>query len=1027
MVSNGNMLDFTREQLINSVNAKSAVNTTTKPVIKTGLNFTREELLNNSTDMAKLNSLTLSGLESQKKYDFFSGGTQMTKNFVTQSFSLFGGLAGLIQKGFLKSAKSTYEHITAPKETIKKDIEFYKKTPQEIMGLANLLTTGTKEFIDDISHPIKNINNFYTAYKYLNTDQGFEDINKVLDIFQKKSVKSPSQIGVFMGNLGLSLGGTLAKLLVEPTQTFREEPVSTLMNLSVIVNPVNPKLSGTLASYALKPVTLPIKYGAKALIKTGVGQQAVKIGKQYTKTKQFKTEMATSREIYYETRTNIIKQTGELTKKLDEVDNKIIEDTAKGLRPILSLPPKLVPIYEKLKNIVANGERILTENGVLTPEIVNERIWMPIKAKIAIQEYGKNLDKLNAAEKLAIESKIAKLQDAVDPFYYAAIKVKNKGLQVLFPQQPVRTIKPSFLKKYTGASEWENLQADFYHDPFQVITRSQLSIHRFLYNKNLIENLLKSPEVKRIKLGEKLPSGYKVFAPDGYLRFFKIKDMIGADDLINILADDTLDFSQLIKNNPEEFLSFFKKKDLIGITKKVKLYVIPNYMANEINKITSINQFRRAWGQAAEFSDYVTAIISNPLQAIYSFRARALSEWKKIILGYRPTSWIKNNLIGNLTFSAMQGIKPTSFSRGLKLNAEKLPKGLEISFARSELNRYIKQLYPLVPTTTRSGKLMNTFMRTYNTVPELSFIANDVLENFFRRASFYNEASTFAKRVLRGSGIKPTLENVLVEIEKNPVIQENALKTVNYFFGNWAKQSAGLKAMSQVYPFIRFYAHIGKLALSYPLKYPARGLLLQQMKKYLEVINPNIKKTSDYPDYLQEVNNIPFEIDNKKYRLRVGASDPFTSIIIKDLALSDFANQLSPDIKIAIERITRTNLWRQSEFTAPKEYFIDKETGKQVRPLPPLLRHITNNLPYFRDVEELIDAIKYYRETGKFRTPVKYDVGEIIGTEKHPKFTKNEYLEILKAFGVNIIEENEYRREVNSYKSKLNKTKSGLR
>lgn len=527
-----------------------------------------------------------------------------------------------------------------------------------------------------------------------------------------------------------------------------------------------------------------------------------------------------------------------------------------------------------------------------------------------------------------------------------------------------------------------------------------------------------------------------VIAPDGYSRFFRVKG-VDSEQLYKILGDHGIDFTKLVGKTPDEILQKLglTEREFTAVTSKLPFYEVPQEVALAMRKSVSPNNFRKLMKNADEFTDFLSAVHMDFRGFAKSTYQGFMRTWMKMILGYHPVRWIKNNLVGNTVFAIMEGLGPRDFLFGGKLAGKlKIPE-IEMSFSSELSSAMMTKMFKVDTTQSATKAAWGAFKKGFDKVPAGTAKVNTLTENFFRRASFHHESMRLANYSLKGTGIKPTFENLVEAIKNSPVIQERALNGVKFFFGDYSKRTgfSGFMRQTRVLPFYNFYAHVFKLALRYPLNYPKRAALIESVNKIIRINDENIGRTENYPSYLQAQYNLPITIGGNEMRMRIGAADPFNFVDVSQLdfsSIGEFANlaiQVSnPLFRAGLEQ-AGISAWRGGELSAPIEQKVS-ETGQSMTPRPNPLYGLAKQFPQMQEIMDLISAFEYFQKTGKFEAPVRYETGEIIENKAgEPKYTRSEWTQLLKSIGINLVPETDYQRQLRNYEKELRENKAQLR
>lgn len=1147
-------------------------------------NANLNKALNNNYFTRTYSTMTPQEAQENTSKFFNSYPSQMISNFMKSGFGMLQGAVSMLYKG----AKYTGETIMNP-------VGASIKGAKAIKELAGFEYEGAKQAIDFYSNFFEKTDEAMESYEYLKNNFTPEDRFRIAKNFEDKIFQDPelSTIPKLIGGTGVTLANRIAKLNLAFAETIKEEPLETIMDLSILAgvpgfNSILKAPIKKLLPKNLGKTSLELSKTEESLIKTTKQldelkkvktYQAAKIGEDapMIKTlnkqikikendfkgllkqkkvlkekpisyleKQFSKQTSLMRD-WLDSRLTRARYASEKDLHINEWINKeqqIIKANKEAfLTNLTKKERELYPLYAKgtaaipenisdnLKWALAKGRQLKKIEAetmtTLYPELkpyYEERVWGPLKARISMDEYGKLFEDLTDAEKNIINTKlISAKKSGIDPFYYAAIK-KQSPIGAFEKKSSLSVNKPGFLKKYTGISEF--MPNEFLQNPFEVMTRSTLAVNKYLDNVNWTKKLIKDYG-KPVKFGDSVNKGWSVIAPEGYTKLFNT-EKLSPNILEELMADKDLDIAaKLIGKTPEEVLTNLNinLENLISEGNKVQLYQIPNFIVKDMKKKLAADQFRQALKETQTFGDMWDVIKNNMGQAVLGkrgLRGAALDIWKKTILGYYPFRFIKNNIVGNTIFAAMQGISPKSFIESFKMGLGKgvykdlkktikqtdnlellklkskfeesetalkdlkktikknpklnslledakidyedsklayeefrakmlskkleveegellgiksrdyLPAGVESGGFSSEAKSLLSNLYSVEKSSPLTQKAFNVFNKAFNLLPDITFKTNTVVENFFRRASFYDEAAKLAKDYMKKTGKKVDLKNIMDEITTNPGIQESAMKQVNRFFGDYSKKSQ----IKQLYPFYSFYKHVFTLAMKYPLQFPLRAKLINELDAAVNKADQETEKTKNLPAFYQAQNNIPIKIGDKNYRLNITSSDPFNILDFNDievvpfvkfepidLLLTAFLKNSAPDVKVLAERLSGYNIFYGEEYKKWNENIRSYE-----KKLPDISYHILTQLPGYFDTREFLNGLSNWKESGYKEGGFQTAVWDSFGEKKKSKesnytedIKRSEWLEILKNLGIYLIAEDDYQKNVESqldYKAK---------
>jgi hypothetical protein len=246
-------------------------------------------------------------------------------------------------------------------------------------------------------------------------------------------------------------------------------------------------------------------------------------------------------------------------------------------------------------------------------------------------------------------------------------------------------------------------------------------------------------------------------------------------------------------------------------------------------------------------------------------------------------------------------------------------------------------------------------------IPEKVYRFNSTIESFFRTAHYLD-------KVGKGFSI------------------EQALASVNEFLFDYSALTPVEKAyFRRLDPFFNWHKNIIRLAVSYPIKYPQRFLLLQYANKLgTEIYEDQLRKKGvnpdDVPEYYKNMWLLPWkDEEGKDFYISLRGINPLYDVMPK---FSDF----HPLIQLVIEGFLKVNTFTGEDFSYPGKVY-----GSEKKKRPAIWRLILNKFPQFRTIEDLIRPYSIY-DTGEPRL-TKW--GE-------PVYTKNRLLTILQIFAFKV-------------------------
>lgn len=605
--------------------------------------------------------------------------------------------------------------------------------------------------------------------------------------------------------------------------------------------------------------------------------------------------------------------------------------------------------------------------------------------------------KFNQAKRLAAE--IAK-ETTPAPLYFPHVFEQKIKLSDFMPKTLLQRFKPNFLKARTGATGY------IVDDPAKVLLYHEAQMEKFKMQESLIASIQE-------KFAEPLPKanalkpGYKVFAPDGYLKFFKVK-MGLQDDFAKAVAQGLDVDDGFVRAAMNQVLPEVGTKDFISVGKP-QLYQIPEAVANKLQaEMTPLNIF------PAEIKPAVKLLYDKPLDA-----------FKYVVLGSRP-AWVVNNFAGNIITSMLKRVNlPQAFSRlsDSKFREAIAPAAREIEaggFRRAEaqfmrgsqlrggsaLERSASAIGGLLdgsiqfadaPVAEAVRKSISYPIRAVKGGVEKMFEINSRIEDAFRKATYLDAAS---KQVAKEAAAKirdsqglldrlvgrtPTIteEQLLKGVEKlsaNPESRRALIGQVNDALNDYSRLgNFERQVLRRAMPFWSWWKFMNVFAIKLAVKDPQMAVLVKELAKVGNDIEDKEWKSAGL-----DVREVPIwrrgaavvGSDREKVTALSGmASNPLNVV-------GEYPG-IAPALQLGLERMTGRHLLTGSPFTAPNVR--ETQSGKQVEydpktktarelsspPTPPLLSQILRTFfPIVSDAEMMAYPYKRYDTAGLFeRTP----------------------------------------------------------
>lgn len=740
-------------------------------------------------------------------------------------------------------------------------------------------------------------------------------------------------------------------------------------------------------------------------------------------------------------------------KAIQEVDNKInalTPDEAEILPKVIegfSRPPVDASqnFHESVGMIRALADdqaRFGLSTGSLTSEIIERRKFQPLNNFLqrADTDEGKSFRDMvdNASPYTDLTGQelrgridtIKKFFPDADPIYMRHFFDDNpkKFSNFFLNTTPVRTFKPGFLKKSYGKEGYIGSSANVTKTQLKdVLGRQATENLKWQRNMGLIDQLTKHPLTKQLKPGDKPMPGYRIFAPDGMLRFYKGSMDLEKELRKNLAKLDGQSFEELFGDVAE---SVFKKSSTyIGVT-KAKLYQVPEPFAKELEKLT------------AAANPYVKLFYDQPLDA-FRFFSLSLSP-----------RWLFNNVVGNTLFSIIGGdvFNPKAFylykqakERGLlpdELGAgihrmERTTSGRLGAAAEIPLVKSTIMMHDALLNTRVVGAIVNNIEKTVNwgvvkpltKIGNTSFKINEATDDMFKGVAYVNRAlinerKGFVKRMTM------SLEESLAILEKtklDDVAREKVVQNVHeWYYHGLNLTNFERRVVRRAIPFYSWMRWSTMYAYRLSTEAPIRANIIANMARDFYMFTGQ----NEAPLNLRGSVPVGTDEDGTVYYLQTRGMNIFghiSNILSGDGLLGGtFTTALqssAPLIKTANEQATGKDLFLDRTFTRQditemadgRLWRFDPETGRVVevsgKVRPGLMEHLMRNfIPQYllletvltggqkRYTAEGLDEIlkDLIREPGERKAIV-----EDIITKQGDK--KVEFgLEFYKALGINI-------------------------
>lgn len=682
--------------------------------------------------------------------------------------------------------------------------------------------------------------------------------------------------------------------------------------------------------------------------------------------------------------------------------------------------------------------------GSLTNDIIERRKFQPLnnylsKADTAEAKSFQNLidvddvyTDLTGAELRGRIDTIKKFFPDADPVYMRHFfdDSPKKFSSFFLNTAPVRSFKPGFLKKSYGKDGYIGSSSVTKEQLIDVLGRQATENLKFQRNIQLIESVKSHPLTKPLKRGEKPMDGYKIFAPDGLIRFYK-GTINMADELSKVSSKyNGSNLEDLFTEAGKSMSDYiFTDKSFIGVT-KAKLYQVPEAIANELSRQTKAT------------NPYMKLLYDQPLDAFRFFT-----------LSLSPR-WMVNNILGNAFFSVMSGdvFSPKNFYLASQARkAGLLPDELMAGMYRMErttsgrlgaaadtmLVKSSMMMHEAMLNTKVVGSIVRAIEKTVNwgvvkpltKIGNTTIAINQAVDDLFKASSYINRAlinerKGYMKRMTMS--FEESLK-ILEDVKLDGTKAEAALDHVH----NWYYHGLGLtnferRVIRRVIPFYSWMRWSTLYAYHMATEAPTRLNIIANMSRDFYMLTGQ----NQLPDSLKGAVPIGSDDDGTVYYLQTKGVNPFgviDTILGGDSLIGGTATAAlqgaAPSFKTVFEQATGRDTFLDRPFTRKdiieaqggRLWRIDPETGElkemtdKVRPA--VLEHMLRNyIPQYLLLETVLTGgQKRYTAEGLdeilkdlVREPgARKAIVEDVITKQGEESVKYGY-ELYKALGVNI-------------------------
>ena len=910
-------------------------------------------------------------------------------------------------------------------------IENAKEDVQELVtGIGALLGLGWKA----LGSPIESAKKGFNITKNLITSPAYRDkvkvqfVNPIVDEYKEyrnpltKLYEDPADVLLDVmivasgGALLTAKGGALAGKI--GATTLGKGLTQTAKALNVAATPLKLQRIGNATKFTISK--LP---GGKAIVENfELATQTRKI---------LRREQAS----FLSARNRVIQEIDKRIKRLTPQEVEALPLAAQGFaRPPVGASTNFYEALGLVRSLAKNQERFGIKIGKLTPEIIERRKFQPLE-KFLVKEgkltYKTPYEELTGNALIARINKIKEFFPEADPIYMRHFfdDEPAKFARFFLNTQPVRTFKPGFLKKSYGVEGYIGA-------PGKAVTKAQLKevlvkqgVENVKWQRNiaLIERLRAHPMVKPLKVGQEPLPGYKIFAPDGMLRFYS-RTM----DLTSELNKKIAGKGDVWEVFEDAVKTAFPKEKIVGVTNKVRLYQAPEAMANELSKMVAAS------------NPYVKLFWDAPLDA---FRFAVLSLMPR---------WNMNNAMGNMIFSIVDGtafnpkafyiyrqIKKMEQKKGKQIFPDELFGGVHqverttagniggavdrIPWVRSTVamheqmldTRVIGAVMKVVEGTVKVG-VYKPISKLGNLGFRLNFAVDDIFKGvgFIKRA-LLEERKGFLRRMV--ASFDDSLK-AIEKLKKQPAKLESVIDDVhNWYYHGLNITEFERRAVRRVIPFYTWMRWVTLYATRIATEAPVRANIIKNISRDFYMFTGQNK----LPPGMEGAIAIGNDEDGGVYYLRTTGMNPFDTLndFMSEGLFTAIKRGLAPGVKTALEQATGAESFLGIPFTRKdihssitgQLFKFDPELGKveEVRGTvkPALIETLLRNyIPQYLMMEVMLTGgKKRYTAEGMdtilmdlFKDPKERQaiVQDIITLEGEQRTTP--ILEVAKGLGISI-------------------------
>ncbi|MFA5936696.1 MAG: hypothetical protein WC822_02345 [Candidatus Paceibacterota bacterium] len=597
------------------------------------------------------------------------------------------------------------------------------------------------------------------------------------------------------------------------------------------------------------------------------------------------------------------------------------------------------------------------------------------------------------ASKVEIAEAAKQMADelAPTPLYFPHVFAQKIKLSDFLPSTWLQKFKPGFLKVRTGAEGY------IANDPVAVLAYHEAQVQKFNAQKKIIDSVMDFAEP--LAKAKDLKPGYKVFAPDGYLAFYRAK--MGFDNkFAGALAKGLNIDEAFLEGIISEVLPDQRSVMAVG---RPKLYQIPAEVAAKVQEAIKPMQ-----------------VIPTSLRPIVKLVwDKPLNAFRFAVLGMRP-AWIINNMVGNTVTSLLSGVNlPGSFERLAKKSWRKTiaPAADELAaggFRRSEerfmgqarlqsdsiVERAAQTVGGLITgdvtidnrLADATRKLITLPIRGVRGVAHGMFEINAKLEDAYRNAVFIDRAAKEASRAMvrknsslmvqaidevnaffgRGKFNDKNLRLKVEQMVNDPGMRGKLIDQTNEILNDYSAMSSFERGViRRISPFWSWWKFMNVFAIKLAAKNPAMANTARALAMMGNDIEDREWKKHGLspralPDYRRGAAPLGKTAEGNIRAMRAQGMNPLSTIGVESFGFS-------PQVNMALEYKTGKKMFTGKPFTSPNvielrngEFVEYDPKTKQIRPIPtgprpPLGAYLLRNfIPPAADAEKFIYPYRFY-------------------------------------------------------------------